>query len=639
MNEKIIIFGNVQGAFHSLVRDLKELKRQNIIDEELKIIDSQYYIIFNGPLICRSAEPLQTLFTLLVLLKQNPDRVIYLENDFQRDGLWKDYGFTQQVYAVYEEYSAEIFKLFEEFTRTLPLAFYGNYAESPEKLLKLTALQEFKYETIENQTGDFFHQLKNGKIHAWPINKREKTSKPVHVRVLVEGLVPALQDLKLKPLMLLEPIEMASVWRVFSSPTIAFQKLFNFDEDAFACIVCGKELPSSIIEIYSRNASSLEPFALKENYRINSGISLKATQENLSMHKQRVVIASMLDLSAKNYVIGNAIRRGISLARRQVNVLDLLPGKEVLAFVYEDFYVPHIARENYELLKAQENIKAFLLSIGSTPLLVSREDLESGATLQVFQASGSSEYRTPEMKGVINFTPSYDLEVESLINFLVKDYRLRSFGFFYQDDDYGRPLLQKAKEVLEKLGIKNYIEIPYAPDTNDFKKQCDMIKNNHIQALGFFSTSFSTQEFLRQLGAYHLASTQLFAVSFVADDVFESLIKNELRLSCIYSRVVPDPRKSPLPIVQEYRSLMDEAGLRYDSFSLLGFICTSILCDMMKKVSDDISYKTLAAQLESLNNYDYKGLTLTFNPQNRQISNRVWLDLQDGNEWQEVLNG
>ncbi len=635
MENKIYTFGSLQGAFHSLVRDLQELKKQNVIDEQLRIIDPQAMIIFNGPVLCRSAEPLQTIFIILLLLKQNPERVIYLENDFQRSGLWKNYGFIQHVNAVYKEYLPQMISLFEEFTKTLPLAFYGNYEKAPEKLLKFVAVKEFFTEGIEQETGDFFYQLKNDEIHTWPLKKKEKTPKPTHVRVLFSGLVPEIENQALRPLTMLESEKMAVVWRVFSSPTYAFQKLFNFNDDAFGCLVCGKELSSSVIELYVRNAASQEPFMLKESYRLKTGVPVKATRENLMVHKNKITLAAMLDLSAVNYVMGRAIRRGIAFAQRQINQLDILPGKEVLTFVYEDFYVPHIAQENYEMLKA-EGVDAFLLSIGTTPLLVSRRDLEQGTTLQAFPVSASPEYRLPNMKGVVNFVPRYDRELSVLLDFLVKNYHLKTFGFFYQDDEYGREMFKKAQEILQALGVDTCIAIPHVPDEIDFKKQCDLVKAHKVQALGLLSESLITQRFLKQLGAYALSTTQLFARSFVADEVFEQFVKKELGLSCIYSRVVPDPARSSLPIVQEYRALLDEAGYPYDSFSLLGFICTSILCDIMKKVEGPITHQALIAELEKLNNYDYKGLTLTFDPANRQISDRVWLDLQDGSEWREV---
>lgn len=58
---------------------------------------------------------------------------------------------------------------------------------------------------------------------------------------------------------------------------------------------------------------------------------------------------------------------------------------------------------------------------------------------------------------------------------------------------------------------------------------------------------------------------------------------------------------------------------------------------MMKKVVGPINHESVLAQFESLKDYSFKGFTLNFDPQDRQISKRVWLDFQDGRDWKEVV--
>ena len=294
-------------------------------------------------------------------------------------------------------------------------------------------------------------------------------------------------------------------------------------------------MSNSIIDLFSRDADSQEPFK-RTNLILETGIE---TQEKVIEVKPKMYIASTLDLSKTNYVIGDRLRTGIFSAVNQTNSLGLVPGNVVKSVIFEDFYIPHIAYDNFQMLENEFNIRTFLLSIGTTALQVAGDDIKAGNILSAFPVIGAPEYRKADLKGVINFTPSYDLEFEALLNFLVKKYRLKTFGFFYQDDDYGIGALQKAKEILKKLGIERCIEIPYSPYTTNFDKQREIIKNEQPEALGFVSNSFAAQEFLRQVGAVNLVSTQLFALAFVGDDVFTSFVKNEMGLSCIFTRVTP----------------------------------------------------------------------------------------------------
>ncbi|MBY0110103.1 MAG: ABC transporter substrate-binding protein [Candidatus Babeliaceae bacterium] len=637
LNDKIIILGNIQGAFHSLVRDLQELMRQGIIDNSFKIVDPHYKIIFNGTAVCRSPYILQTLFVMLLLMQQNPDKVFCLKSDYEKESLWKDRGFSRQVDIVYKKYASQIFSGFTDFIETMPLAFFGNYADCPEKLLKITAYHEFKNETIENETGAFFNKLAHNQVDIWHLDKKEKSQKPAHVAVLIQGFLPTVLIAQLEPLMFLEPIASAVQWRVFSAPTYSFQKLYGFKDDAFATIVFGKEISSSIIELYAHNRMAKDEFKLKGSFDIDTGIARKASKENLLNPQEKIYIGSSLDLSKSNFIMGDRVRTGISLAMRQTNESGGIHGKEVQAIIFDDEYTPYIARNNLDRLEKEFGVKTVLLPIGTPTILAAEDLIRSGEILAAFPITGSPALRLPDWKGSINFRPTFEVETEILITYLMKESKFKNFGFFYQDDEYGQGCMKKAREVLLKNDIKKWVEIPYARNTTNFDKQREILKNGQIEALGCFSASQATQEFLRQVGAAPFASIQLFALAFVADDVFESFVKKELGLKCLFSRDVPNPRLSQLEIVKEYRQLMDEIKKPYDSFSLEAYICTSILCDMMKKVSGTVTHEAIIEQFQALNNYDFKGLTLTFRPEDRQISKRVWLDFQDGKDWQVAL--
>ena len=86
------IWGDVHGAYHSLVRGLTELYDQKIIDNNLKIIAPNTYFIFNGDFINRSAYTLETLTIALLLLEKNPENVFYIRGKHENNNHWKNYA-------------------------------------------------------------------------------------------------------------------------------------------------------------------------------------------------------------------------------------------------------------------------------------------------------------------------------------------------------------------------------------------------------------------------------------------------------------------------------------------------------------------------------------------------------------------
>ncbi len=635
-NDKMVIFGSIQGAFHSLIRDLQELKKQGIIDESLKIIDPHYYILFNGSVIARSAYGLQTLFVILLLMEQNPDKVFYLKSDYDQDELWLDGELIQQLDIIYRKSKNKVIALLKRFITILPSAFYVNYKEDPHNLLKITALQKFNYDTHENKVDDFFYTLKNNTVSMWNLKKNEP-GKFAYTTILIQNFDPTIKMQNIKPLMLLEPVGAATVWRIFSAPTTLFNSFFKVTDDAFAVIIFGSEIASSFIELFARNRFTQDTFKMVKSFEINVGIEMAATQENLNFAEKKIYIGSSLDLSKSNFIMGDRVRTGILLAIKNANKSPEMKGREIKDVILDDEYTPYVARKNIQFFKERFNIDTLLLPIGTPTVLSVKDSISSGELLAAFPITGSQFWRKPETKGVINFRPTYELEVEKLINYLINEYSFKLFAFFYQNDEYGIDCMNKAREVLKKRGINKWVEIPYERNTTNFSKHLELFKNSNIEALGCFSAAQPTQAFLKQLGAANLFSVKVFANAFVVDDVFESFVKNELGIQCLFSRLVPNPKLSTLDLVAEYRRLMDEEKKPYDTYSLEGYICASLLCEMIKQSHEPITHTLLLKKLEALNNYNFKGLTLNFDPQDRQISKRIWFDFQDDNDWLEVV--
>jgi branched-chain amino acid transport system substrate-binding protein len=620
-----------------LVRDIQELVNLKIIDENLKIISPATTIIFNGTAVARSPYILQTLFAILILIKKNPDNVFYLEGDFEQKELWKAVGFVRQLDVLYRKDMKKTSDLFEELIKVSPLAFYGNYEKQPEKLLKITALTDTLYDRHENSTDDFFYTLKPHHIETWDFSRKEKTPKPVFTGILFDGTSPDLKTSVVEPLMFVEPIAAASVWRVFSGATPVFYKLYGFKTDTFAIITLGQKLEASTIALFTQDRFLKNGFMHDQVFDIDTSSVHTASEKAHDDSFETFYIGTSLDLSRSNYNMGDRVRTGITLAIKALNQSGDLKEKEVQAIILDDEYAPRLAHRNIERLKNEFDVHTLLLPIGSPTLVAAQDLLYTGKILLAFPVSGASQLRQPDCKGAVNFRPSYDDEVDALLNYMLKEYNYRTFAFFYQDDEYGNACMKRAKEILAANGIQSCIELPYTRNTTNFEKQKELLKGQQIEALGCFSSSQTTQEFFRQLGAAYFIATKVFAVSFAVDDVFEAFVNYELGVKCLFSRVVPNPTLSQLEIVKEYRAAMDSHKKPYDVYSLEGYICTSILGQMIKRVNGRITHEALLTQLESLKGYNFKGLPLTFDPATRQISRRIWFDFQEDQEWKEIL--
>ena len=228
----------------------------------------------------------------------------------------------------------------------------------------------------------------------------------------------------------------------------------------------------------------------------------------------------------------------------------------------------------------------------------------------------------------MNFRASFEDEGKQLTEYILKTYFPKNFVFFYQDDAFGMSILKGAREALKQAKMPPGVEVSYLANTTYFKEAAQKIRNANPDAIGFFATGPATIQLIRDIGVEFFANKNLYAVSSVGDEATIRVLKDK-GLNVILGHVVPNPETSMLPIVKEYREQIKKQGQKENVFSLEAYITTSITFDLMSKLSWPITMEKLIRQVEQSRGYEFKGLTLTFNPQTRSLANYLWIDAGD----------
>ena len=158
----------------------------------------------------------------------------------------------------------------------------------------------------------------------------------------------------------------------------------------------------------------------------------------------------------------------------------------------------------------------------------------------------------------------------------------------------------------------------------NFKQQTQIMKDFNPDTILFLTNAIPIREFVRQIGVQYFAGKKLLGLS-VYEDSFEQFLKNQ-GLEFVLTRMVPDPRTSKLEIVQEYRDWADKNNMSYDKVALELYINASIFLDIVKHLEPPITKEKIIEAAESIKNYTFKGLTLNFNGNKRELGNTLWID-------------
>ncbi len=280
---KIVIFGNIQGALHSLTRDLIKLKELNVISNNFKVSNSDNFIIFMGDVVSRSPYSMETLSLVMRLLQANPDNVIYLKGNHETGNYWQEHTLKTelQIRASYlSKQTIPLGKEVNKFFNTLPLALYIPSISNSNEVIRISDSGRSQNELLqETNFAGFLNTTSAKRLETFNLKeKRESFDSAINVKVIFKGEKKRETYQPHTGLRLLEPDMESTAWTILSCPTPTYQKAINFKHDAFVILTPAQNLDDWKITLYNRNVQTQEPFKAT-TYNLLSGTEEGTTKK------------------------------------------------------------------------------------------------------------------------------------------------------------------------------------------------------------------------------------------------------------------------------------------------------------------------------------------------------------------------
>jgi|GEM_PF-4817310 hypothetical protein len=191
---KVFFIGDIHGSVHSLLRNLLRLKKLGYLDDNLKLVNENTYIVFLGDYQNCGRYGVEVWYTVFtILLNNDPNRVILLKGNHENIEEIESKGFSDELRKKYKRASDLIKCKFLEFWDMLPEAVFLGFNESfsqcchggiegrysPNALLESSS--EILYEAIEGGSahssdfinGNFYQDGLEKKAHRKGLTQRE----------------------------------------------------------------------------------------------------------------------------------------------------------------------------------------------------------------------------------------------------------------------------------------------------------------------------------------------------------------------------------------------------------------------------------------------------------------------------------
>jgi branched-chain amino acid transport system substrate-binding protein len=374
--------------------------------------------------------------------------------------------------------------------------------------------------------------------------------------------------------------------------------------------------------------------------------------------EKQIVVGMSAPFKGASRSLGIELYRGSLAYLSEINRAGGVHGRTIELKAYDDGYQPDQAIKNTVKLMLEDNVFLLFDYVGTPtvtrvlPLLKKHERLNFRL---FFPFTGAQPQREPPYDRLaINLRASYRQETEGLVANFQSIGRSR-IAVFYQADAYGRSGWVGVREALARQNQKIVGEATYTRGTKyteSFDRQVAILQEADPDAIISIGAYAACAAFIRDARKAGV-TVPIANVSFVgSESMLELLIAagkedgRDYTTNLVNSQVVPSYENPNVPVVQEYRALMDKhnpatpAGLadadykplRHSFVSLEGFLNAKLLVEVLRRMGPNPVRAKIAETVAGIDGFELgMGRPISFAGQRNQGSDAIYYTtVEDG---------
>ena len=339
----------------------------------------------------------------------------------------------------------------------------------------------------------------------------------------------------------------------------------------------------------------------------------------------QVVLGQSAAFTGPAMQLGKDMRDGALLYFNSINAKGGVNGRKVVLKSLDDGYDPARASANTKKLIDDEKVFALFGYVGTPTSAASMPIFTAAKVPFVGAFTGAESLRKPVNPYVFNVRASYFDETEAIVQHLTA-MSIDNIAIFYQNDAYGQAGLEGVNRALAKRNMKLSASGTVERNTVNVTKAVDTIKKAAPQAVIMISAYKSCAEFIRQMKKAGQNPT-FWNVSFVGSAALAKELGTEGR-GVEISQVVPFPWDVSIPVVREYKRLLEEAKAGEPGFgSLEGFIAAKVMVEGLKRAGRKLDRESFVRAMDSMGEYDVGGFKVGYSADNHYGSKFIDLTI------------
>ncbi|MCU5781684.1 extracellular ligand-binding receptor [Alcanivorax balearicus MACL04] len=301
------------------------------------------------------------------------------------------------------------------------------------------------------------------------------------------------------------------------------------------------------------------------------------------------------------------IRMGIQAYFNYVNERGGVKGRKLRLIAYDDQYQPGRTVQLTKRLVDEDKVYAMLGNVCTPCNVATRPFNERSGIPMLMTSSGSKQFVEPPIANYMGSSlANYEFEARVLTDYIATKLKAKRVVVAYQNDDYGSPLAEAAKDAL-----KGYAEVELVGEVNfqaadsDLSTQAQRIRQANPDAILAFSTPAPAAQLKKAL--YNIGlSEPAFLVSSVGGDseTMFDLAGKEVWNGTISSAVLPKPDQSEDESIKQYieQFAKDYPKVALADWGQTGWAAAEVLVEALKR-SKTLSWDDFLSVFDSFDNW------------------------------------
>jgi branched-chain amino acid transport system substrate-binding protein len=367
-----------------------------------------------------------------------------------------------------------------------------------------------------------------------------------------------------------------------------------------------------------------------------AGIAAASAQQR-GVTPTEVLFGMHTDLSGPAATYGVSSSNGVKMRFDEVNAAGGVHGRKIRLIVEDQGYqVPKAVQACNKLIN-RDKVFAFVAPLGTPMNNACFKDEIAAGVPNLFPLSAARSMYEPFERLKFYGAASYVDQIRSGINYLVTKQGKKNVCVMYQDTDFGKEILEGAKEQAEKMKIKLVETAAHKPTDQDFTASLTKLK-----AAGCDLIAMGT--IVRDTIVPYTAARKMGwndVVFLGAASSYDSFVGAAPGMDGFYAMGLTEMpyADSKLESVRQFVAAYKEKfKVDPNIGAVYGYVAADLTVQGLNNAGKNLTTDSFIAGLEGIKDYHdiFGGPPVTFGPKIRQGANSSFLAEIKGGKWNRV---